>query len=130
MIETITTQKQVLSSLLHKTGTIVFIGFDVNTAEDINDVETFRYEEYSPLDVTALRYEMPIIGFFSIIDYRRTDFSCWFDVGSWPICVSQSVYYWNFINGYISFYLINLEIRDIIYFINSLIFVFTIRIPK
>lgn len=99
LIQTITTQKQFLDSLLHKTGAILFRGFDVNTAKDFNDVvEAFGYEEYSPLGVTALRsqvfgrvytanessteqkinfhHEMPMVCFFSLIGYKRIDFAC------------------------------------------------------
>ncbi|KAK3219988.1 hypothetical protein Dsin_013958 [Dipteronia sinensis] len=46
LTETIKTQKPFLDSLLHKTGAVIFRGFDVKTAKDFNDVvEAFGYEE-------------------------------------------------------------------------------------
>ncbi|KAK3219998.1 hypothetical protein Dsin_013968 [Dipteronia sinensis] len=48
LIETIKTQKPFLDSLLHKTGAVLFRGFDIKTAKDFNDVvEAFGYEELS-----------------------------------------------------------------------------------
>ncbi|KAK1575333.1 hypothetical protein Q3G72_004567 [Acer saccharum] len=46
LTETIKTQKPFLDSLLHKTGAVIFRGFDVKIAKDFNDVvEAFGYEE-------------------------------------------------------------------------------------
>ncbi|KAK3219997.1 hypothetical protein Dsin_013967 [Dipteronia sinensis] len=56
LIETIKTQKPFLDSLLHKTGAVIFRGFDVKTPEDFNDVvEAFGYEELSYVGGTAPR---------------------------------------------------------------------------
>ncbi|KAI9162309.1 hypothetical protein LWI28_026006 [Acer negundo] len=47
LTETIKTQKPFLDSLLHKTGAVLFKGFDVKTAQDFNEVvEAFGYEEF------------------------------------------------------------------------------------
>ncbi|KAK2654633.1 hypothetical protein Ddye_014489 [Dipteronia dyeriana] len=46
LTEIIKTQKPFLDSLLHKTGAVIFRGFDVKTAKDFNGVvEAFGYEE-------------------------------------------------------------------------------------
>ncbi|KAK3219993.1 hypothetical protein Dsin_013963 [Dipteronia sinensis] len=56
LIEAIKTHKPFLDSLLHKTGTVIFRGFDVKTAEDFNTViEAFAYEELSYVGGTAPR---------------------------------------------------------------------------
>ncbi|KAK2654627.1 hypothetical protein Ddye_014483 [Dipteronia dyeriana] len=56
LTEAIKTQKPFLDSLLHKTGTVIFRGFDVKTAEDFNAVvEAFGYEELSYMGGTAPR---------------------------------------------------------------------------
>ncbi|KAI9160483.1 hypothetical protein LWI28_008527 [Acer negundo] len=59
LIETIKSQKLFLESLLHKTGAVLFRGFDVKTAEDFNDViEAFGYEDFPSLGGTALRTQV------------------------------------------------------------------------
>ncbi|TXG68824.1 hypothetical protein EZV62_003759 [Acer yangbiense] len=56
LIEAVKTQKPFLDSLLHKTGAVIFRGFDVKTPEDFNDVvEAFGYEELSYVGGTAPR---------------------------------------------------------------------------
>ncbi|KAK1578230.1 hypothetical protein Q3G72_028630 [Acer saccharum] len=56
LIEAIKTQKPYLDSLLHKTGAVIFRGFDVKTPEDFNEVvEAFGYEELSYVGGTAPR---------------------------------------------------------------------------
>ncbi|KAL5757746.1 hypothetical protein ACOSP7_020357 [Xanthoceras sorbifolium] len=56
LTETIKTQKPFLDSLLHKTGAVLFRGFDIKTAKEFNDVvEAFGYEELSYMGGTAPR---------------------------------------------------------------------------
>ncbi|KAK1578055.1 hypothetical protein Q3G72_027159 [Acer saccharum] len=56
LVETIKSKKPFLDSLLHKTGAVLFRGFDIKTAEDFNDVvEAFGYEDLPYVGGTAPR---------------------------------------------------------------------------
>ncbi|KAL5755936.1 hypothetical protein ACOSQ2_020682 [Xanthoceras sorbifolium] len=59
LIEAIKSRRPFLDSLLHKTGAVLFRGFDVKTAKDFNDVvEAFGYEDFPNLGGTALRTQV------------------------------------------------------------------------